>query len=70
MPFLYKFVGEGPRSIPEFGIDRVEPGETVETDRELDNPDFKPLKKAEVKEIKEAEKAADQPSSSSSKAKE
>ncbi len=36
----YKFVGDSPRSLPAFGIDVVFPGETVETDRELNNPYF------------------------------
>lgn len=59
----YKFNGDSPRSLPEYGIEVVSPGETVETVQELEHPDFKllPDKKSKAKS-EEAELApADQP---------
>jgi len=43
VPYRYKFGGDSPRSLPEFGIEVVSPGETVETVQELEHPDFKLL---------------------------
>ena len=55
MPYRYKFGGDSPRSLPEYGIEVVLPGETVETVEELDHPDFKLL--AEKKKSEDAEVA-------------
>lgn len=49
----YTFKGDSPRSLPEYGIDHVDPGGTVEIVQQLDHPDFqlipeKPTAKAPV----------------------
>ena len=52
----YKFHGDSPRSLPEYAIERVEPGQTVETVQALDHPDFELVteeKKAEAPPKKE-----------------
>jgi hypothetical protein len=59
VPFKYKYKGDVPRSLPEFAIERVAPGETVETVQPIDHPDFEPRKltKADKAEAEAVEAA-------------
>ncbi len=57
----YKFNGDSPRSLPQYGIEVVSPGETVETDRELEHPDFKLLPDKKKSKSEDAEPTAAAP---------
>lgn len=48
----YKYLGGDERHLPLHGLN-VKPGETVETDLEINNPDFELVKEDDKKELAE-----------------
>lgn len=55
MSFRYEFVGDYPRSMPEYALDVVNPGDRVEVAMEINHPDFKPVVESK-KPARQAEK--------------